>query len=113
MLALYLFYPFEVGNGARYLEDTTVGTGRETESFHGLAQHVEAGIIGFCKLVDHPFRHLGIAVNAFKIMKTLLLNLTGLDDALADDGARLTRLHLRQLFEGHYRHFAMDIYTIE
>ena len=41
--------------------------------------------------------HLGIAMHARTILKTLLLYLAGSNDALANDGTTLTRLFDRKL----------------
>ena len=94
MDGLYLVGAGEVGNGTSDLEDAAIGTGRELQTLHGHAQHIETLSVWLCKLVEHLFGHLGIAMDTCKGLIALLLNLTGTDNTLADSGARFAWLHL-------------------
>ena len=112
-MVLHLLATFQISNGTSYFEDTTIGTGRERESFHCRAEHIKALFIGLCKLMNHTLRHLGIAMDTLEILVTLFLYLTGLDDPSADNGTRFTWLHPRELLEGYNGHFTMDVDSIE
>ena len=90
----------EIGNGAGDLEDAAVGTGREFQTLHRHAQHIEAFSIGLSKIMEHALRHLGIAIDSpypslFREgTETLGLDITGFDHSFTDSGRRLSRLHL-------------------
>ena len=63
--------------------------------------------------MDHPFRHLGIAVDAFIVFVALFLNLAGLDHPFTNHTAGFAGLHLRQLLEGHDQNLAVDVDSVE
>ena len=113
MLALDFLRTLQVGNGAGDLEDTTVGTGRELEALHCHAEHVETLGIRLCELMEHTFRHHGVAMDAFERQETFLLNLTGSNDALTNGRRWLAWFHLRQLRKRHRLYLAMDVDTVE
>ena len=110
---LYFLAAGKVGDGAGHFEDAAVGAGTQFQTLHRHAEHVQTGFIGFGIRVDHLFGHLGIAVNTFVILETLLLNLPGGNDTLADDRRGLTGLHLRKLDERNGLNFAVDVDAVE
>ena len=55
--------------------------------FHGGAQECDGGLVGLGILVYHALGHLGIAVDALEVLVASGLDVAGLDDAFADDGA--------------------------
>ena len=112
-MALNALAAFKIGDGTRHLQDTAVGTGRETEPFHRQTEHLKTLVIGLSKLVDHTLRHLGIAIDTLHPFVSFLLNPASLDNTLADLLTRLTLLHLGELLERYHRHFAMNIDTIK
>ena len=119
-MAQHTLAAFEVGNGAGHLQDAAIGTGGELQAFHGHTEHIEAGGIGFCKLVEHALGHLGIAVDdphpgpsRGEGAEASLLDLPGLDDPLADLRAGLSRLHFAQGGKRHGLYLTMDINTVQ
>ena len=102
---------FKVGNGAGDLQDAAVGTGGELQTLHRHAEHLQGCGIGFGIFVKHAFGHLGIAVDALDMGVALRLNLAGGNHSLADGGAGLTWLCLREIFERNGGDFALDIDT--
>ncbi len=113
VLTLNLLAAFKVGDGAGDLQDAAVGAGRELQPFHCHAEHVEAGGIWFCKLMQHLLRHLRIAMYARVGLEALLLYFPCLNDPLPDDRARFAWLHLRKLGKRHGLYLAMDVDTVE
>ena len=89
MVTLHPLASFKVGDGACHLQDTAIGTGRETEPFHRHSKHIETRRIGFGKQMDHPLRHLGITVDTLAGVKKLDLNLKDgkVDTVRVDMGA--------------------------
>ena len=94
MDGLNLLAAGEVGDGAGNLENAAVGAGGELQALHGHTEHVERGGVGLGKLMEHALGHHGIAVDALVGLESLLLDLTGGNDSLADDGRGLAGLHL-------------------
>ncbi len=113
MHGLYFFTSSEVSDGAGYLQDAAVGAGGELETLHGHAEHIEGIGIRLGKLMEHLFRHHGVAMDALEGLESFLLNLAGGDDALTDGGGGLTGLHLGELGEGDSLDLAMNIYASE
>ena len=109
---LYLLAACQVCDGACHLEDAAVGTGGERQTLHGHAEHFQGGGIGFGIFVKHAFGHLGIAVDALDMGVALRLNLAGGNHSLADGGAGLTWLCLREIFERNGGYLALDVNTI-
>ena len=109
MLHLHAFGAVEVGDGARHLEYAVIGAGGEGESLHGSAQQSDGGFVGLGILVYHALGHLGIAVDALEVLVASGLNVAGLDDAFADDGAGLAWFHLGDVLEGYGCNLALDV----
>ena len=65
------------------------------------------------RLVDEATVHLGIAVHTGHTGKALLLDLPGTNDALADDGTRLTGLLLGHLLKGHGDDLYLQVDAVE
>ena len=86
MLALDFLTTVEVGDGAGNFKNTTIGTSREGESFHSHAKHFHRGGIRLSILMNHALSHLGIAMDAFEILETDLLNIASTHNALTDIG---------------------------
>ena len=103
------------------LRNAGVSTGRELETFHGKAQHLERLGVGLGKLVEHLLCHLCVAMDAapfpaspeWEMAETLGLDFAGSDDALANGGAGFAGLHLAELGEGHGLNFAVDVNAVE
>ena len=121
VVALHFLAAFEVGDGAGNFQDAAVGTGGEFEALHCHAQHVHRGGIGLCKLVEHAFGHLGIAVDASplptsplgQVTEAFSLYVAGTDNTLTNLFRRFAWLHLRQFRERNCLKFAMDIDAVK
>ena len=81
---------FEVGDGAGDLEDAVVSPRAHVHAFHGVAQFLQAGGVGFGVFVQQGRGHLGVAVDAGLVLEAAFLEHPGGNDALADGGAGLT-----------------------
>ena len=57
--------------------------------------------------------HLGVAVDALDALETLFLNMTSLDDPLADGGRRLPLRCTRQLLYWYTNALYMQVYPTE
>ena len=110
---LHVLAASQVGDGAGYLQDATVGTGGEGETLHRHAKHIHARLVWFGEEVNHALAHLGIAVDALVVLVSLGLNLPRLDDTLTDAGTRFAWGSLGDVFERNWRYLALDVDSVE
>ena len=103
---------FQIGNGARHLQDAVVGACREAEPLHAVCSR------------RRPARpdghsgpaaggHPGVAMDSRMGGKPLFLQLAGTDHALPDDGARFGRTGVGHLFEGERGDFHLHVHAVE
>ena len=103
----------EVGDGARYLEDAVVGTGRHVVfGHHTLEDGRGIGIEGTILL--HQARvHLRVAMHARLVGEALGLYFSRRHDAGANVGTTLPLRPCMQLVEGHRHYLALYVYTAD
>ena len=102
----------EVGNGARYFEDTVVGASAQTQPAHGAFQQaltVDGDVAVLAKLA---VTHLGITVDLLTLV-TPKLALASRHYALANPVGGLSAGILAQLAILHSRHVDVDVDPVE
>ena len=102
----------KVSNRAGYLEDTGIGSGRETEAVGDEFQHAVAGGVQFTVLFDVAGCHLGVAVD-FGAFIALKLDLPGALDPFGNCGRTLSFATVGEVAIFNGRYFDMDIDAVK
>ena len=113
MVTLYAFRTFKVGYGARHLQDTAVGAGRELQAFHGHAQEFAALGVQTAVFALVRFRHLCIAMHSLDRGEAPGLDVSGTQYTLADDGSWFAGGCRGDFLKGERQYLALYVYAVE
>ena len=100
MLFVDCLAAFEVGYGACHFEDAVVGTGREVEFLHGIAQQCHGLVVELYILLQKRCVHLCVAMHSFDVLVAFHLYAARIYHSLADGRAGFAFGSFGYVFKG-------------